>query len=155
MSIESVMPSTISSLVIPFSSCLQSFPTSGSFPMSQLFRSGGQVLELQLQHQSFQWISCEMSAWMKHKLESRLPGEISITSDMQMTESEEELKSFLMRVKEQSEKSWLKTQHSKNEDHGIWSHHSMANRWGNSGNSVRLYFLGLQNHCRWWLQAWN
>ena len=31
----------------------------------------------------------------------------------------------------------------------------MANRWGNSGNSVRLYFSGLQNHCRWWLQPWN
>ena len=31
----------------------------------------------------------------------------------------------------------------------------MANRWGNSGNSVRLYFWGLQNHCRWWLQPWN
>ena len=31
----------------------------------------------------------------------------------------------------------------------------MANRWGNSGNSKRLYFLGLQNHCRWWLQPWN
>ena len=31
----------------------------------------------------------------------------------------------------------------------------MANRWGNSGNSARLYFLGLQNHCRWWLQPWN
>ena len=40
-----------------------------------------------------------------------------------------------------------KTQHSENEDHGIWSHHSLANRWGNNGNSVRLYFLGLQNHC--------
>ena len=39
-------------------------------------------------------------------------------------------------------KSWLKTQHSENEDHGIWSHHFMANRWGNSGNSDRLYFLG-------------
>ena len=36
-------------------------------------------------------------------------------------------------------KSWLKTQHSKNEDHGIWSHHFMANRWGNNGNSVRLF----------------
>ena len=46
-------------------------------------------------------------------------------------------------------KSWLKAQYSENEDHGIWSHHFMANRWGNSGNSVRLYFLGLQNHCRW------
>ena len=42
-----------------------------------------------------------------------------------------------------------------NEDHGIWSHHFMANRWGNSGNSVRIYFGGLQNHCRWWLQPWN
>ena len=31
----------------------------------------------------------------------------------------------------------------------IWSHHFMGNRWGNSGNSVRLYFWGLQNHCRW------
>ena len=31
----------------------------------------------------------------------------------------------------------------------IWSHHFMGNRWGNSGNSVRLYFGGLQNHCRW------
>ena len=40
-------------------------------------------------------------------------------------------------------------QHSENEDHGIQSHHSMGNRWGNSGNCVRLYFGGLQNHCRW------
>ena len=39
-------------------------------------------------------------------------------------------------------KSWLKAQHSENEDHGIWSHHFMGNRWGNSGNSVRLYFGG-------------
>ena len=52
-------------------------------------------------------------------------------------------------------KSWLKAQHSENEDHEIWSHHLMGNRWGNSGNSVRLYFWGLQNHCTWWLQPWN
>jgi len=51
--------------------------------------------------------------------------------------------------------SWLKTQHSKNKYHGIWSHHFMANRWGKNGNSERLYFLGLQNHCRWSLQPWN
>ena len=38
---------------------------------------------------------------------------------------------------------------------GIWSHHFMANRWENNGNSDRLYFGGLQNHCRWWLQPWN
>ena len=38
--------------------------------------------------------------------------------------------------------SWLKAQHSENEDHGIWSHHFMGNRWGNSGNSGTLYFWG-------------
>ena len=52
-----------------------------------------------------------------------------------MAESKEELKSLLMKVKEES---WLKTQHSENEDHGIWSHHFMANRWGNNGNSDTL-----------------
>ena len=55
-----------------------------------------------------------------------------------MAKSEEELKSLLMKVKEESGKSWLKAQHSENEDHGIGSHHFMANRWG---NSVRLYLL--------------
>ena len=59
-----------------------------------------------------------------------------------MAESEEELKSLLLKVKEESEKKWLKAQHSEIEDHGIWSHHFMGNRWGNSGNSVRLYFWG-------------
>ena len=61
-----------------------------------------------------------------------------------MAESKEELKSLLIKVKEKSEKVGLKL--------SIWSHHFMANRWGNNGNSVRLYFLGLQNHCRWCLQ---
>ena len=65
-----------------------------------------------------------------------------------MAESEEELKSLLMKVKEESEKVGLKLNIQKT-DHGIRSHHFMGNRWGNSGNSVRLYFLGLQNHCRW------
>ena len=45
-------------------------------------------------------------------------------------------------------KKWLKTQHSRNKDHGIQSHHFMANRWGNNGNSDWHYFPGLQNHCR-------
>ena len=65
-----------------------------------------------------------------------------------MAESEEELKSLLMKVKEESEKVSLKLNIQKNEDHGIWSHHFMGNRWGNNGNSERLYFGGLQNHCR-------
>ena len=66
-----------------------------------------------------------------------------------MAESEEELKSLLMKVKEESEKVGLKLNIQENEDHGIWSHHFIGNRWGNSGNSVRLQFWGLQNHCRW------
>ena len=49
-----------------------------------------------------------------------------------MAETEEELKSLLMKVKEESEKSWLTAQHSEDEDHDIWSHHLMANS-GNSG----------------------
>ena len=51
-------------------------------------------------------------------------------------------KSLLMKVKEESEKSWLKTQHSENYDHVIRSHHFMANRKGNNGNGERLYFGG-------------
>ena len=57
-----------------------------------------------------------------------------------MAESDEELKSLLMKVKVESEKR-LKAQHSENKD-GIWSHHFMGSRWGNSGNSVRPYFGG-------------
>ena len=65
-----------------------------------------------------------------------------------MAESEGELNSLLMKVRGKG-KSWLKTQHSKNKYHGIQSHHFIANRWGNNANSERLYFGGLQNHCRW------
>ena len=59
----------------------------------------------------------------------------------------EELKSFLMKLKEESEKVLLKLNIQKTKI--MASHQFMANRWGNSGNSVRLYFGGLQNHCRW------
>ena len=96
-----------------------------------------------------------MLGWMKHKLESRSLGEISITSDMQMTppiygrkwrktkEPLDESKSIKAALK-------LNIQKTK-----IWSHHFMANRWGNNGNSERLYFGGLKNNCRWWLQPSN
>ena len=57
-----------------------------------------------------------------------------------MAESEEELKNLLMKVKEESEKVGLK--HSESYDHGIWSHHFMANRWGNNTKSNRFYLLG-------------
>ena len=59
----------------------------------------------------------------------------------QMAESEEELKSLLMKVKEESEKVGLKFNIQKTK--------IMGNRWGSSGNSDRFYFGGLQNHCRW------
>ena len=65
-----------------------------------------------------------------------------------MAESEEELKNLLMKVKEEPEKVALKLNIRKT-DRGIWSHYLMGNRWGDSGNSVRLYIFGLQNHRRW------
>ena len=97
--------------------------------------------------------SCEMLGWIKHRLESRLPGEITITSDMQITpplwQKAKKTKEPLDKSERGEQKGWLKTQHSENEDRGIRSHHFMANRWGNNGNSERLSFLGLPNHCRW------
>ena len=64
-----------------------------------------------------------------------------------IAESEEELKSFLMKVKEEGEKAGLKLNIQDN--HRIWSYHFMAYIWGKSGNRGRFHFLGLQNHCRW------
>ena len=64
-----------------------------------------------------------------------------------MAESEEKLKSLLMKVKKESQNIGLKLNIQKT-DHSMWSHCFMANRWGNSRNSGRLYFFGLQNHCR-------
>ena len=102
---------------------------------------------------SMQSTSCNMPGWMKHKLESRFPGEISITSDMQMTpplmaESEEELKSLLMKMKEESEKAGLKLNIQKTK---IMASGPIPSGQidGETRNSERLYFLGLQNHCRW------
>ena len=64
-----------------------------------------------------------------------------------MAESEEELRSLFMKVKEESEKDDLKLSIQKTKI-SVWSYHFMANRWGNNGNSERFYFLGLQNHCK-------
>ena len=94
-----------------------------------------------------------MLDWMKHKLESRLPGEISITSDNAddttlMAESEEELKSLLMKVKEESEKVGLKLNIQKTK---IMASGPMTS-WQierETIKTVRDYFSGLQNHWRW------
>ena len=66
-----------------------------------------------------------------------------------MSESKEELKSFLVKMKEESEKTGLKLYIQRTEDCASSDHHFTANRWANNGNSDRLYFPGLQNHCRW------
>ena len=89
---------------------------------------------------------------MKHKLESRLPGEISITryadDTTLMTESEEELKSLLMKVKEEGEKVGLKLNIQKTK---IMTSGPITS-WqidGETMETVRDYFLGLQNHRKW------
>ena len=70
-----------------------------------------------------------------------------------IAESEEELRSLLMKVKKENEKDGLKLSIKKN--HGNWSHHFMVNTREKSGNSDRFCFLRLQYCCRLWLQPWN
>ena len=64
-----------------------------------------------------------------------------------LEESKEELKNLLMKVKEDNKKVALKLNIQKTKKMAL-SHHFMANKWRNNGNSERIYFLGLQNHCR-------
>ena len=67
-----------------------------------------------------------------------------------MAESKEELKSLLIKVQKESEKAGLKVNIKKMKVNGTWSHHFMANKWGNNGNSDRLLFWGgLKSHYRW------
>ena len=91
---------------------------------------------------------------MKHKLESRMPGEISVTSDMQicsttlMAQNEVELKSLLMKVKGESEKVGLKLSIQKMK---IMASGPITS-WEIDGETVETvtdYFLRLKNHCRW------
>ena len=71
-----------------------------------------------------------------------------------MAESEKELKSLLMKVKKEKQEGWLKILHliKLRLQHLVPS--LKANSRGKSGSSDRVYILGLQNHCRWWLQPW-
>ena len=108
---------------------------------------------------SMQSTLCEVPLWINHKLESRLLGEISTTSDMYattlMAESEEELKSVSMRVKEEIDvKASLKLNIQKTKIMASGPIF-MANRRGKSSSSDRFSFLGLQNHCGQWLQPRN
>ena len=72
-----------------------------------------------------------------------------------MAESEEELKSLLMKVKEESKKVGLKLNIQKTMIMASGPITSWQIDGGDSGNSDTLYFWGLQNHCRYWLQPWN
>ena len=126
-------------------------------------KSGKEYIKALFCHPAYltymQSMSWEMLGWMKHKLESRLLEETPITSDMQMTphlwQKWRETREPLDESERGEWKSCLKTHHLKNKDHGIRSHYFMTNRQENNGNSDKVYFLGLQNHCRWWLQPLN
>ena len=100
--------------------------------------------------------SYEMPGWMKHKLESRWLGEISIIfanilkyadDTTFMAESEEELMGLLMKVKEESEKGGLKLNIRKTKIMASGPITLWQIEGGKSGESDRFYFLGLQNHC--------
>ena len=97
---------------------------------------------------------CGMPGWMKHKLDIRLPGEISITwytDDITLIgENRKELRSFFMKVKEESEKAGLKLKFQKTK---IMASGPITS-WQIDGETMKTvtdYFLGLQNHCRSWL----
>ena len=102
--------------------------------------------------------SREMLGRMKHKLESRLLGEISITSDMQMTppwwqKAKNSRASWWKFLKEESEKVGLKLKIQKIK---IMASGPITS-WQTDGETMEIVtdFEGLQNHCRWWLQPWN
>ena len=107
---------------------------------------------------SMQSASCEMPGWMKHRLESRLPGEISDTSDTSdfrhsddtalIAECKEELKGLLMKVKEESEKADLKLNIHKSEIMASGPITSCQIDGETMETVTDFYFGGLQNHCR-------
>ena len=81
------------------------------------------------------------------KIAGRNISSLRYADDTPLMAESEELKSLLMKVKEESEKVGLKLNIQKTKL--MASGPIMANRWGNNENSERLYFGGLQNHCRW------
>ena len=88
------------------------------------------------------------------KISGRNINNLRYADDTNLMAESKEWKSFLMIMKEKRETLAI-AQHSKYKGRGIWSHHFVANILGKNGNSDRPYFIGLQNHCKWWLQPWN
>ena len=102
------------------------------------------------------WLNVRLDeAWTGIKIAKRNINNLRYTDNTTfMPESKEKLKDHLIKVKEESEKAGLKLSIQKTESLAS-SPITSSNRWGNKGNRARFYFLGLQNHCRWWLQPWN
>ena len=132
---------TISSSVVPFSSCLQSLPALGIFPMSHSLHQVAKLLEL----------SFSISPSNKYL------GLMSFCIDwLHLLAVQGTLKSLLQQHNLKASILWCSAFFMVQLLHPyITTEIYMGNRWGNSGNSVRLYFGGLQNHRRWWLQPWN
>ena len=101
--------------------------------------------------------SGKMLGWMKHELESRFPWEYQWPQICRWHHfNGRKLRGSNLDEDERREsKSWLKTQHSKNKDHGIWSYHFTVSWWGKCSNNGKFYFLGLQNQFRQRLQSWD
>ena len=84
------------------------------------------------------------------KIAKRNINNLRYADDPTLMAQSEELKSLLMKVNKQSEKVGLKLNIQKTKIMASSpTHHFMGNRWGNSENGDRLYFGGVQNHCRW------
>ena len=122
-------------------------------------KSGKEYLKTVYCHPAYltymQSTSCKMQGWMKHKLESRLPGEINnlrYADDTTLMAKRKKLKSLLMKVEEESEKVGLKLNIQKTKIMAP----SPITSWQIDGETMEtVYFGGLQNHSRWWLQPWN
>ena len=107
--------------------------------------------------------SCEMPGWMKHKLDESQAGikitgrninNLWYTDDTTLVAENKELKSLLVKVKEESEKVGLKCNIQKTKIMAS----GLITSWQTDGvtmETVTDYFLELQNHCRWWWQPWN
>ena len=89
------------------------------------------------------------------KIAGKNTNNLRCIDDITLMAESKELKSLLMKVKKESEKIGLKLNIKKTKIMASGPITSWQIGGGNSGNSVRLYFGGLQNHCRWWLQPWN
>ena len=83
------------------------------------------------------------------KIAGRNINNLRYADDTTLMAESRELKNLLMKVKMESEKACLKLNIQKMKIMASGPITFMGNRWGDSGNSVRLYFFGLQNHCRW------